>query len=70
MALDITLGNILTILSVIIGLIVQYTKISIRFSRFEGYITAKVESLEKDVDKLWDSYRELEKVEKVERCEK
>jgi hypothetical protein len=60
-AIDLTFGNILTILAIVAGLLIHYIAFSNRLSKFEGYTKAKLEDHDKDLQCLWTEHRELVK---------
>ena len=68
MNIDITLGNILTILAIIIGFAIQYASISYRFGKFEGSTEARLNKVEKDVDTLFKRFKEIFKTKHTERA--
>lgn len=67
MSIDITLGNVLTILAIVIGFGIQYASISYRFGKFEGSTNARLKNVEKDVDTLFSRFREIFKTKHIER---
>ena len=51
--IEFNLGHLLTIVLIVIGFLGQYFFLSMRLSRFEGFTKAKIESLEKMLDMLF-----------------
>lgn len=60
--INITLGEIITLIAVVLSFIAQYITFSNRFSKFEGYTKAKLESFEKDLTNLWEIVRDLKRI--------
>ena len=56
---ELTFGNILTIITVVIGLIIQYVAFIMRFSERIARIEIKHEHVEKDINNLFKLFREV-----------
>lgn len=48
-----SIGDIITLAAIVVGFVFQYVSFSNKFSHFEGYTKAKLESFEKAINTLW-----------------
>lgn len=62
---NITLGDLIAVGAVLLSFFVQYISFSNRFSHFEGYTKAKLETFEKSINALWSMARGVNHEEKI-----